>query len=179
MIFRVWTLITALVSFSACGHAQSPEGLKMSRDLNQLSKMINLQHRPDEVWWQTVELNNSGSGEQNDWGLVAVLRFDPKVFSQVTQALRISESETTATLPQSMLFDWYPSELRKMLISEDGRTYKVEGKGVRPGTVHPVTAVEWLYSQDRFNEPGVVMFAHDIKRPRQWLHDFSDHVVVA
>jgi hypothetical protein len=128
MILRVLTgiVLVAMLDSCACRAQPGPEWeRKMSKDLAGLSRLINLPQTPEEVWWETVTL---GGTESNDWVLVAVLRFRPGILDTITKGGTSPESETGPTLLKSMTFDWYPRELRAMLVPENGETYRVQGK---------------------------------------------------
>lgn len=132
MILRILTGIVLVAMLDGCAWRAQPgpeRERKMSKDLAGLSRLINLPETPEDVWWETATVGGAGS---NDWVLVAVLRFRPGIVDTITKGSTSPGSDASPTLSKSMTFDWYPPELRAMLVTEDGETYRVQGKALSP-----------------------------------------------
>lgn len=131
MIIKALIGLAFLTLFSECDHRGAEERKEMSTDVAKLSRFINLPKQPEEVRWETVERGASGGMGSNDWVLIAVMRFSQKDIDGIISELSGSESEA-ATLDKSMVFDWYPPELREILTAEAGGGRRIKGKVYDP-----------------------------------------------
>jgi hypothetical protein len=58
---------------------------RMNQDVKGLSKLINLPRPPKAVWWQTYDVGARSGMGPSDWGLRAVLQFDPKDLNHILE----------------------------------------------------------------------------------------------
>jgi len=124
-ILFILVMLILQTSLNACDAVISTEGEKMSKDVVILSKIINFPVQPEEAWWQEVEMGSSGRLEigPKDRVFVAVMKFKKNDMDSIVKRSKIA-SDDTVRLDKSIVFTWYPNELKKLMKPlPDGSSY--------------------------------------------------------
>lgn len=115
-VLFILVILILQTSLNACDAVKSTEGKKMSKDLAILSKIISIPVPPEEAWWQEVEMGSPGRLEigPKDRAFVAVLKLKKNDMESIIKRSNIA-SDDTVRLDKSMVFSWYPDELKKLM----------------------------------------------------------------
>jgi hypothetical protein len=123
-----------ILSSVGCGLGPPKPGVKMSKDIDALSKIINLPDPPEEVWWEQKSMGAGGGFGPTDWQLVAVLRYRPEVLDAIIADAPVSGENPTPTFTRDLIPDGSPPEFRASLHPDGRDAFHLDSEAHEPGS---------------------------------------------
>lgn len=123
MTIRILFLIILSIFFVSCtpqtkeSVPQKDTSMTSSTNVKDLEKFVTLPYAPVTAEWQIIEMGISTIDiGPKDWGIIAVLEFDPTIVEKIVASISQEEIQRDLFVNQEFPPTWLPSEISNKFV---------------------------------------------------------------